>query len=74
MNNYHITIPCSHPRYGLTDCEKEMSGDLLRVMMLRATSSRTWVRGDTSANSSPASPCQPSSTASLTVTSKRPGR
>lgn len=51
-----------------------MSGDWLRLMMLRAVSSVTWVRNAGGANSSLSSTCQPSSTACGVVTSNRPGR
>ncbi|OAX61609.1 hypothetical protein A6R72_11295 [Xanthomonas translucens pv. graminis] len=58
----------------MTDCEKPTSGDWLRLMMLRAVSSRTCVRSRGAANSSLSSGCQPSSSAWLMLRSKRPGR
>jgi len=51
-----------------------MSGDWLRVMMLRATSSITRVCGADATSPSVSASCQPSSMASGVVTAKRPGR
>src|SRR4051812_37813198 len=60
--------PCSHPRYGLIDCSKPMSGESFVVRTPLARSACTLV-----ATLSGASSCtQPSSTASIPVRSKRP--
>ncbi len=37
--------PCSQPRYGFTDCENGRSGEVLRLMIVRAGSMRTVVCG-----------------------------
>src|SRR5690349_22657216 len=60
--------PCSHPTYGLIDCEKPSSGEYLCEMMLFA---RSIVMVVSSARDS-CGVFQPSSTASRSVVSKRP--
>src|SRR6202012_5339354 len=62
--------PCSHPLYGLIDWLKEMSGELLRVMMVRELSRRISVFSEGSSLSSVSS--QPSSTRTRVCFSKRP--
>src|SRR6266853_1096008 len=58
-----------HPRYGLIDCSKGMSGESLWLMTVRARSGSSVV----AMLSGSASRYQPSSTASSFCRSKRPG-
>src|SRR5437763_15044635 len=60
--------PCSQPRYGLIERSKEISGELLRVMILRVESRLTLVLNG--GNSSKF--CQPSSNAMRARGSYRP--
>src|SRR3954452_18751879 len=54
--------PCSHPWYGLIDCENGTSGDSLCAMMVRARWMVTTVRGGGGASSADSlTDCQPSS-------------
>jgi hypothetical protein len=50
--------PCSQPRYGLIERSNEMSGESLRVMILRVASTVTVVLNGGGSSSSA---CQPSS-------------
>src|SRR3954470_22353321 len=60
--------PCSHPRYGLIDCSKPMSGESF-VLMTPFARSGWWLVATLSGTSSGV---HPSSTASIPVRSKRP--
>src|SRR6186713_2652028 len=60
--------PCSHPRYGLIDCSKPMSGESLVLMTPFARSACTLVATLSGASSR----SHPSSTASIPVRSNRP--
>ena len=62
--------PCSQPRYGLIERSNGMSGEVLRVMMLRGRSMLTSVR--TSDGSSSIS--QPSCSTTFRTGSNRPDR
>src|SRR6266436_6859487 len=60
--------PCSQPRYGLIERSNGMSGDVLRVMTLRAVSIATSVLNGGSSSID----CQPSSNATRTRGSNLP--
>src|SRR5436190_2051369 len=60
--------PCSQPRYGLIERSNEMSGESLRVMILRVASAVTVVLNGGSCSR----PCQPSSKATRATGSYRP--